>query len=201
MNRRAILSLATLAGLTACSRSQFFNIGWDEEVKLHDGRVIVVNFKFTYERLDRFSDYGRAILRDTVMTFDAGQPLGRVSQAFKRMQPVALDQQDGVWYAVIEPRGAGDSPTISGQDWGPMQNGQGQRTVKLTLGGVKVIPIDEFPDQLIEFNLLREYGPLDELARFDKRLVDLGTKASYRAMHNIHPDLVRLTKPRHPTAN
>ena len=201
MKRRMLLGIAAFGGLTACSRPQFFNIGWDEEVKLHDGRVIVVNLKFTYERLDRFSEYGKAILRDTVLTFDAGQPLGRVLQVFKRMRPVALDQSDGTWYAVIEPRGAGDSPTISGQDWGPMQNGQGHRTLKLTPNGFKVMPIDEFPNQLIEFNLLREYGPLEELARFNGRLVDLSAKASYSAVHNIHPDLLRLTKPRRVTTN
>lgn len=195
MKRRMLLGIAAFGGLTACSRPQFFNIGWDEEVKLHDGRVIVVNLKFTYERLDRFSEYGKAILRDTVLTFDAGQPLGRVLQVFKRMRPALLNQLDGTWYAVIEEIGAGGSPTISGQDWGPMQTGQGQRTIKLAPNGFTVIPIQEFPDQLVECNLLRDYAPIEELARFDRRLVDLNAKASYSNLYRTHPDDVRLVKP------
>lgn len=195
MKRRTLMTLAGVFPFAACSRRQFFNLGWNEEVKLHDGRVIVVDFKFTYERLDRTSEYGQAILRDTVMTFDSGPPLGRISQVFKRMRPVALNLYQGVWYAVIEKRGAGDSPTISGQDWGQMTTGEGQRTAKLTSNGFVPIPIAEFPDQLVELNLMRDHDPLAELAQFNDHHIDLRSKASYIALHPTHPADIRLKKP------
>ena len=201
MKRRALFGIATLGLLGACSYPPFFSIAWDEEVGLHDGRVIVVNLKFTYERLDGSSEYGQAILRDTVMTFDAGQELGRVSQVFKRMRPVTLDQYQGTWYSVIETSGAGDSPTISGQDWGQLTTEQGQRTIKLTPGGFVPIPIPEFPDQLIELNLMRDHDPLEELARFNGRLIDLNTKAAYIDLHPTHPLDIQLKKPNHATTN
>ncbi len=201
MKRRALLGAAALGALGACSRSKFFKLAWDEEAKLHDGRVIVVNLKFTYERLDVFSEYERAILRDTEMTFDSGSPLGRVSQMFRRMRPLSLDQRAGTWYTVIEARGAGDSPTISGQDWGPSQTREGRRTTKLVATGFVPIPIAEFPNELVEFNLLREHDPLEEVSRFNGRLVDLEIKAAYNALHPNHPADVRLAKPLHAQPN
>lgn len=151
MNRRTLIATCVATSVTTgCYYPQYFDVAWDEEVQLHDGSVIVVNFKFTHERLDRFSRYGSAGLRDTTMSFDAGPPHGRVTQTFKRMQPVLLNRYDGVWYAVIVPRGAGDSPTITGQDWGPMQNGEGQWPLKLSAQGVfQPMRLEDFPDAIV----------------------------------------------------
>ena len=75
----ALLLLTALAlSLAACSKQypQFFDIAWDEEVQLHDGRVIMVHVKRTFERYNRSLQWvGHD--RDTEITFDAGLPLGK----------------------------------------------------------------------------------------------------------------------------
>lgn len=202
MNRRtAFMTALGLPTLTGCYYSQYFDVTWDEEVKLHDGSVIVVNFKFVHERLSRFSKYDRAILRDTTMTFDAGPPYGRVTQTFNRMQPVLLNKYEGEWYAVIVPRGAGDSPAVSGQDWGPWQNANGQWPLKLVSSAFKTVQIAEFPDAIISQNLVRNVPP-EEMASYDGKRVDLdGAKAMLVAKHVLHPDDRVLKKPKSSTSN
>lgn len=196
MNRRTALTTAlALPALTGCYYGQYFDVNWDEEVKLHDGNVIVVNFKFTHERTNRLSKYDRAMLRDTTMTFDAGPPHGRISQTFNRMQPVLLNKYEGDWYAVIVPRGAGDNPGVTGQDWGPMQNGDGQWPLKLTGAAFKPIPIAEFPDAIINQNLVRNVPP-EEMASYDGKRIDLdGAKKMLMTKHVLHPDHRTLKKP------
>jgi hypothetical protein len=202
MNRRTALTTAlALPALTSCYYGQYFDVTWDEEVKLHDASVIVVTFKFVHERLSRFSKYDRAILRDTTMAFDAGPSHGRVSQTFNRMQPVLLNKYEGEWYAVIEKRGAGDSPSLTGQDWGPRQTAAAHWPLKLRAGAFKTIPIAEFPDPITSQNLVRNLPP-EEMASYDGKRIDLdGAKAMLVTKHVIHPDDRMLKKPKSSTTN
>jgi hypothetical protein len=196
MNRRtAVTATLALPALTGCYYPQYFDVTWDEEVKLHDGSVIVVNFKFTHERLSRFSKYDRAMLRDTTMSFDADPPHGKVSQTFKRMQPVLLNKYQGEWYAVIESRGAGYNYHLTGQDWGPMQNAHGQWCLKLTSSSFKTIPMTEFPDAIINQNLVRNVPPMEMASLDGKRLELAGGKARLVEKHVLHPDHKTLKKP------
>jgi hypothetical protein len=193
--RTALITAVALPTLTGCYYPQYFDVTWDEEVKLHDGSVIVVNFKFTHERLSRFSKYDRAMLRDTTMSFDAGPPRGKVSQTFKRMQPVLLNKYQGEWYAVIVPRGSGDSPNLTGQDWGPWQNDRGQWPLKLTSNGFKTMPIAEFPEAIISLNLVRNVLPM-EMALLDRKHIDLpGRKAELIQKHVLYQEDKTLKKP------
>ena len=53
-NRRAFLSSLMAAPLltASCWRyDRYFTIEWDEEVELHDGRIIIVHIKRTFERV------------------------------------------------------------------------------------------------------------------------------------------------------
>lgn len=76
---------------------QFFDIEWDEEVQLHDGRMIVVHVKRTFERRSKF-DRWLAHDRDTEISFDAGSPLGRFHRNFERYNVKMIEQRDGNWY-------------------------------------------------------------------------------------------------------
>lgn len=76
---------------------QFFDIAWDEEVKLHDGRVIVVHVKRTFERRDRF-DRWLALDRDTEIAFDAGPPWGKFKRNFERYDVTMIEQKGSSWY-------------------------------------------------------------------------------------------------------
>ena len=80
--------------------SRFFDIAWDEEVQLHDGRVIVVHVKRTFERrslTDRWLGHDR----DTEITFDAGPPWGKFSRNFQNYDVKMIEQKDGNWYVAL----------------------------------------------------------------------------------------------------
>lgn len=79
---------------------RYFDIEWDEEVKLHDGRMIVVHVKRTFERRDRF-DQWKAFDRDTEITFDAGPPWGKFNRNFERYDVKMIEEREGSWYVAL----------------------------------------------------------------------------------------------------
>jgi hypothetical protein len=197
MNRRtALLMPLAPAALAGCYYPQYFDVSWDEEVKLHDDRVIVAKLRFFYERLSRTSKYGRAILRNTELSFDAGPPRGRVTQLFKRVRPVLLDQFNGTWYVVLQGLGGSDSPRTSEQDWGEGQNFDGDRIAKLGPAGFEPTPIHLLPKQIERKNLLHDHAPVEEWVAFDGTLVDLRTKQTYSQKYPRHPSEARLIRTR-----
>lgn len=76
---------------------RYFDIQWDEEVQLHDGRVIVVHVKRTFERRARFERW-LGHNRDTEITFDAGPPWGKIRRNFERYDVNMIENHDGKWY-------------------------------------------------------------------------------------------------------
>jgi hypothetical protein len=76
---------------------RYFDIQWDEEVQMHDGKVIVVHVKRTFERRTRFKRWS-AHDRDTEISFDAGPPWGKFSRTFERYDVNMIEQQGGNWY-------------------------------------------------------------------------------------------------------
>lgn len=195
--RRTAMQLGVLASwpfLTGFFWPPFFDLSWDEEVQLRDGRVIVVHLKFTYERLSRFSRYDRAILRNTEMSFDAGPPHGRVTQLFRRQKPVMLDQKDGQWYVVLEERG--NRNLVRDEDWGPKQNSAGQWVGILQDRRFSQIPLDFMPTEFDKPNLLYEYGPFDEIVRLDKTIVTLDRKSDRLRRYPLAPEHRHIYRPK-----
>lgn len=76
---------------------RYFDIEWDEEVQLHDGRMIVVHVKRTFERHARFERW-LAHDRDTEISFDAGPPWGQFKRKFERYDVTMVEHRDGCWY-------------------------------------------------------------------------------------------------------
>lgn len=98
------LAIATVLGLTYVLNfglyPRFFDIAWDEEVQLHDGRVIVVNVKRTFERLHSLEKW-RGVQRDTEIAFDAGGTIGRFTKKFQRYDVDFLENKDGFWFIYL----------------------------------------------------------------------------------------------------
>lgn len=99
------LAIAVVVGMTYVLSfglyPRFFNIAWDEEVQLHDGRVIAVHVKRTFERRSRFNRWlGHD--RDTEITFDAGPPWGKLRRNFERYDVTMVEQRDGNWYFSLQ---------------------------------------------------------------------------------------------------
>jgi len=194
--RRTAVLLATLASwpwLTGFGWPQFFDLSWDEEVQLRDGRVIVVHLKFTYERLSRFSEYERSILRNTEMSFDAGPPYGRVTQLFRRQQPVMLDQKDGKWYVALAQRG--NINLVRDEDWGPIQTSSGIRIGVLKAAKFEPIPIDFLPREFDRPNYDYHYGPFDEIVRSNNQRLTLATKRDRLHRYPLAPEDRTFTRP------
>ena len=76
---------------------RYFHIEWDEEVQLHNGRMIVVHVKRTFERRARFERW-LAHDRDTEISFDAGPPWGKFKRKFERYDVTMIEQHGGNWY-------------------------------------------------------------------------------------------------------
>jgi hypothetical protein len=78
---------------------RYFDIEWDEEVLLHDGRMTVVHIKRTYERrgmrLERFPEHPRQVSMS--FNFDMGKSK-TFEYTFKRGTLHFLDEKDGKWY-------------------------------------------------------------------------------------------------------
>ena len=198
MKRRAMLiSAASTPVLGACNWDRFFDLSWEEEVKLHDGRVIIVKLKYTYERIStsNFGRYESAIPRDTEMSFDAGAPYGFVSQTIKGFNPMFLDQKEGVWYMVMYGSPYRNSENIPGQDWGPSENGYGQRTAILQDGQFKSVSMRTLPEIFIEPNMLMLYGSAAEHAKFKGTRVTLAQKRAFLEKHPLGYSHVRIARP------
>lgn len=201
MKRRLVLLVpAVLPMLGGCYYPQYFDVTWDEDVVLHDGTVIAVRLTFQCERLDRFSEFDRSMLRATTLIFDAGPPHGRVTQVFRGMQPVLLDRFEGRWYAVIEPRGAGDIPALTGQDWGPLQNGRSQRCVRLEGLAFRSIPISELPEATTRANLVHGIAPKD-MHSLDGTRITLEQSRALLERHVLRDEDRWIRRPRPSTAD
>lgn len=78
---------------------RYFDIEWDEEVELHDGRIIVVHVKRTYLRLkiefNRFPKHSRLVSMS--FNFDKGNG-STFHHTFKGGVLHFLDEKNGKWY-------------------------------------------------------------------------------------------------------
>ena len=179
MKRRSFL-ICGLVGPTVsgCSLRRRFTIGWDEQVQLFDGRVIVVKVKYTYERLGTlliFDRYTPSILRETEFSFASDAASITFSQKFEGRRVDTLQHIDGLWYLVLEHRAS----TPGDNRFGPSQDDAGHRTFRLDATGLTPVPIDIFSDDQLRPNVLMDAANADVLADFNGTFVTLRQKADY----------------------
>jgi hypothetical protein len=103
MNRRTFAAAAALSLLEGCKEAypRFFDIEWDEEVLLHDGRIIWVHVKRTFERRSQFDQWD-GIYRDTEISFDMDSVGKKYQRKFLRYQVNMIEFKDGYWYISLE---------------------------------------------------------------------------------------------------
>ena len=179
---------------------RYFDIAWDEEVQLHDGRVIVVNRKRTFERrglrLSRY-DESQTTFRRNQFTFDAGTQ----KIVFSTRMPVAyLGEVEGNWYAVISGQGPyGNYPDEMPNHWGSDYTTLEQRLAILKDG--KFIPKgwENAPTELIRMNLLPSC-PLEKLIELRDTKITLDQKI---ALEKAYPSSYQrqITRPLQMTNN
>jgi len=178
---------------------RFFDIQWDEEVQLHDGRVIVVKLKYTYERLGlSFNRFKPSILRTTEISFDAGAPIGRFSQVFQKHRVDIVENVNGKWYLLLETRGAPQILKTDGgyrEEWGSSENSSGHKCWSLGETGLVRASINDLPDDALKVNVLMDYADAHEIAGFANTLVTLKQKALYAQKYPLDPPRWRIQRP------
>lgn len=179
MNRRTFaVATATTPILSGCLYDDFFDLKWEEEIQLQDGRVIVVSLKHTFQRLKQgFSRYGGSIARrDTEMAFDGGLGIGKVIQLFKNFHPIFLDQDSGSWYSVIYGKYYINYRLRTGQYWGEHETEGGQLALKLISGKWQPISLRQLPDHFLFANIFTLGGKAPDWAKLANRRVTVAEK-------------------------
>jgi len=199
---RIILAGAAVAAyaLTVGIYPRLFDIEWDEEVQLHDGRVIVVHVKHTYERLHKeLGRYTSAIHRDTEITFDPRIGEARITQILKGGKPLLLDEQNGAWLLVFSWSSQWSPQLLGGQNWGPDQNGNGQRVAKLEGSGFKPTLICTLPEPWRKPNLLSLSAGVKVLSDFNGKSVTLQRKEEHLSKYPLLYGEARIERPANST--
>ena len=134
---------------------RFFDIEWDEEVQFHDGRVIVVHVKNSYERqratLERYEETA-IVFRQKEVTFELESGL----HTFRTRMPLAYLGQFGKrWYVVISGQGPyGNHPDEMPTHWGNDFTKLEQRLAVFQDGAFRPIRWEDAPPLLARMNLL-----------------------------------------------
>jgi hypothetical protein len=76
---------------------RYFDIAWNEEVQLHDGRIMVLHIRRTYERLGLRLERWRGIKRSMEFSFEP-HPNSKFIYKFDSGHLVFLDEKNGKWY-------------------------------------------------------------------------------------------------------
>ena len=110
-NRRAFLgSLMAAPLLTAACRKtydRYFTIEWDEEVELHNGRIIIVHIKRTFERVGSMRyERKNGSLRFTAIGFNAGGKIGYYQKEFSGYDVKYIHTSHGNWYISLAGQGS-----------------------------------------------------------------------------------------------
>ena len=167
----ALLLLTALAlSLAACSKQypQFFDIAWDEEVQLHDGRVIVVHVKRTFERLGSRSGQWEGIDRDMEVSFDAGGALGRFTQKFERYEVTLIEEKDNQWFIGLT-QTTGTPPV----EW---VNFDTPFLVLQSDGKIKNEILKNFPDEFKNYNVMPDTPDSASIAKIQWQVIEARRK-------------------------
>lgn len=132
---------------------RLFELSWDEEVRLHDGRVAVVGRSIQYERLDRWSRYDGTIpRRETLRFVPEGESQPR-EVSFPNLQLLVFDVYAGIHYLVL----TGTTGRSRMADLSPFPTGEppgDYRVLRWTGDRFVQIPLKDLPAVIVDANLL-----------------------------------------------
>jgi hypothetical protein len=175
-----------------------FELVWREEIRLGNGGLKVVETRRTYERLDflRLNEFQNVRLQSTQLSFEPAVGEPRVSVT-TQLQPVYLNQIDGVWYLVLAGRKGDPHGEQPKDDWGDSYNTLGQRLAILNGRAFEPAPWEKAPRPIVFFNLLStDIFDLAKAKAAENHLVTLYEKQTlaYRYVNTPGPDPLRITR-------
>ena len=170
-----ILGLIYIVNLGFYSR--FFDIAWDEEVQLHDGRLILVHIKRTFERrdlsLERFPEHPRQVSMS--FSFNVAKDK-RFDHTFKRGTLHFLDEKEGKWYIGYHADGQDPSVEIGTRLLYPhiaILNSDGSFS--------KPLNWNEVPKEIINANILPSTPNPKVVSKFDGTRLTVSQKMAHWA--------------------
>jgi hypothetical protein len=152
-----------------------FELEWDEEVQLHDKRIINIHIKRSYERhtlLSRWDGTHRA----TEVSFDAGPLFGPFSARFAPDDVALIDQDQQVWYFA----------TVRSPGTGAGRPGNGQPpffTLKPGTGLAEAARGEKLPEVFTRWNVMPATPDAAGLMKFHNTQLGLAEKMRHWAAH------------------
>jgi hypothetical protein len=173
MKRRFFTTAVVTAPLlSGCTKYEpYFDIEWDEEVLLHDGRMIVIHVNRTFERLNQFERWS-GVQRDMEISFDAGGTIGRFTKKFQRYDIDFLHEKDDQWYIyLINTTG---TPPIKLVDWNAaflILKPSGQLEAALSW--------DQLPFDFLNRNIMPPSPNAEGISKFNGKRLSIETKRAH----------------------
>ena len=178
--------------LASCGDS-YFTFGWDEDVLLHDGVVVVASVKYAYQRLGALpllNRYEPSIMRSTQFSFDAGPPLGKFAQTFEKHRVDVVERVGEKWLLVLQRSGGLytiETPQGRVEAWGSVEDGSGHKCLALSDKGLAQARMQDLPEGVTAPNMLMDNVQIKELARLHGTHVTLKQKAELLSRFPLSP--------------
>jgi hypothetical protein len=130
-----------------------FDLSWEEEVRLSDGRIVVIGRSIKYERLDRWSRYESAISRKEELIFTPEGESQPRQVSFPNLELLTFDAENGVNYIVLTATsGRSGMPEHSPYPVGEPPGDY--RVLRWSGNGFARIPLKDLPASIVDANLL-----------------------------------------------
>lgn len=152
-----------------------FELAWDEEVQLHDKRIINMHIKRSYERHSLLSQWD-GVHRATEVSFDAGPLFGPFSARFSPDDVALIDQDQQVWYFATV-RSPGMGANRSGDRSPPFF------TLKPGAGLAEAARGEKLPDVFVRWNVMPAMPDAAGLVKFNNTQLRLADKMRHWAAH------------------
>ncbi|MES2385461.1 MAG: hypothetical protein V4593_13010 [Pseudomonadota bacterium] len=150
-----------------------FDLAWDEEVRLHDQRIILVHMRRSYESHSLLSR-ADSVRVATWISFDAGPPFGRFSHRFAPEDVALIDQHQQVWYFGAAPAATDLRAGERTPGFWTLQPGQSLR---------QAAPAEKLPEALTRWNVMPATPDAAGLAKFANTRLTLEQKMRHWAAH------------------
>ena len=174
LNRRAFLGSLMAAPLltTGCWRGRYFDIEWDEEVELHNGRIIIVHIKRTFERVTASMRRSRwkGVLRATEISFDTGGQIGVYTKKFENYDVSSIDFSRDKIYISLAGYGAVKNRIVKQTIPVLIVSADGS---ELAANSWKEVP--HFP----KFNVMPITTNSESISKFNKKLLTIPVKMAH----------------------
>lgn len=183
-NWRLLLGLMAIGAMIYINQNgiypRYFDIEWDEEVQLHDGRVIVVHVKNTYERrsqgVKRY-DENKISFRRKEIVFEAAP--GKQITFGTRLPVAYLGKFENDWFVVISGQGPyGNHHDELPNHWGTNFTTMEQRLAILRGDTFLPVPWDRAPPALKTMNMMESVFFI-EFIRWDRTHLSLTEKEAF----------------------